>query len=186
MGSYTGGLGKAQKSASSFPYVVIEFDLESEKDPDDIKSDVEDIFKSDPELSDKIQSKIAGMRFRNDPGAKSRDVSLGSGNNRNFSGRVAESIPHAHGKIPSSVLYPKKNRGPALGGVSHSPAAYHTGPGKTKGPDPGGLEGFSKANRPNFDDEERVWSLKDIADDDQRIIRKVRKMIKAALIDGSK
>ena len=173
-GDYSGGAGKMQTAAGSWPYIELEIDDE-EDDLDPISAD----------LIDKLQSKIGAMRFKNDPGAKSRDVGYGSGNNRTFQGGIAESIPHAHGKIPSTVLYPKKNRGPALGGTSHSPAAYKTGPGKARLRDPGTLQGTSKPPKDNFDDGERVFNLKDIIEPENRVVIRIRKMVRDILSDDS-
>ena len=117
------------------------------------------------------------MRFKNDPGAKSNDIPVSS--------RIAESIPQAHGKIPSTVLYPKKNRGPALGGTSHSPTSYRTGPGHVRSRDPGSLQGTSKPPKDRFDDGERVFNLSDILEPENRVVLRVRKMVRDILADDS-
>ena len=169
-GDYSGGAGKMQTAAPSFPYIELEIDDDEEED-----------FPVGADIVDKLQSKIGAMRFKNDPGAKSRNVSLGSGNNRSFSGRVAESIPHAHGKIPSTALYPKKSRGPAIGGTSHSPTSYRTGPGHIRNRDPGSLQGNSKPHRDDFDDGERVFNLSDMIEPENKVVIRVRKMVRDIL-----
>jgi len=196
-GDYSGGAGKMQTAASTFPYIELEFDVESEGDAEDVKKSIEDMFADNPKLVDKIQSRIGGMKFKNDPGSKSRSTSRTSGNNRTFQGGIAEALPGIMGKskksgstnmapFPSSVLYPKKNRGPALGGVSMSPASYRTGPGKIRVRDPGSLQGNSKAPKVDFDDGERAYHLGDFVDPDRRVVLRVRKMVRDILSADNK
>lgn len=163
--SYTGNNPAA---AASFPY-----NIEVVIDDDD-----EDLDPIDAELVDKLQSKIGAMRFRNDPGAKSKDIPVSS--------RVAESLPSVGGRIPASVLYPKKNRGPAIGGVSMSPASYRTGPGHARTRDPGTLQGNSKPPRDDFDDGERVFNLSDMIEPENKVVIRVRKMVRDILSADSK
>ena len=173
-GDYSGGAGKMHTKTASFPYVEIEVD-----DEDD------DISDFDADLVDKLQSKIGAMRFKTDPGAQADPFSLGGGNNRTFQGGIAEALPSVGGKIPSSILYPKKNRGPALGGVSHSPASYRTGPGHARVRDPGSLQGNSKPPRDYSDDGERVFNLSDILEPENRVVLRVRKIVRDILADDS-
>ena len=84
-------------------------------------------------------------------------------------------------KIPSTALYPKKSRGPAIGGTSHSPASYRTGPGHIRNRDPGSLQGNSKPHRDDFDDGERVFNLSDMIEPENKVVIRVRKMVRDIL-----
>ena len=180
-GDYNGGAGDLNQKASSFPY--IEVDDDTEADDDVISTD----------MVDKIQSKMGGMKFKHDYGAKDRSVSLGGGNNRSFTGHVAESLPSVQGStrksgstsiapFSSNTLYP--NMGPSAGGTGSSSSIYRTGPGFSRGTASGTLKGYSKPPKDTTDDNVRVFRLKDMPTSDEKALSKIRKIIRDILLKG--